>query len=213
MKASVIREALHALVADAKLSDTAGREPFALLVTPTRKESGIGHLVNSAWERHFAGLPTADLARFRTTLSTLFAKYGCAAYDALSSSDGESPRIDQVLPPPKTDPSNAEKAFVDSFHDFVRSREARDAELKAQLAAAYTLLRMNGAGNWQHDELAAFFANRKFLLDTNILFESAGMKFAQLALFFSAVKSSAARSSWKARPGKSSRQHSADAQI
>lgn len=187
VKAPVIREALRALVTDGKLSDTAGHEPYGLLVTPTRKESGIGHLVNSAWERHFVGVPETDRDRFRTTLSTLFAKYGCAAYDTLSSSNGESPRIDQVLPQPKADASSAEKSFVASFHDFVRSRHPKDAELKAHLAAAYTLLRMNGAGNWQLDELAVFFAKRRFLLDTNVLFESAGTKFVQLSLFFSAV--------------------------
>ncbi len=82
----------------------------------------------------------------------------------------------------------AHSEFRDCFADFVLSNDPADASLKVRLASAYVLLRMNGAGNWEKDDLRKFFNKKRLLLDTNILFQIIGRNISQVTRIFEETK-------------------------
>jgi hypothetical protein len=81
-------------------------------------------------------------------------------------------RLDAVIE--SAVPAEHREIFGECFSDFIASQSAEDAKLKYRLASIYTLLRMNGVGNWGRDDLRTFFSKKKFVLDTNVLFELLG---------------------------------------
>ena len=178
----ILRQAINALVRDEKKVVVVGKHPkdYKLAVVLAPRTSSLGGAVDSAWERHFSICTQSTVNNFRRGLARLFAKYGCAAYDTLISKASGNVELASVL----ADEASGDPAFVECFEDFVLSAHPEDALLKVKLASTYALLRMNGAGNWNGDELKAFFDGKTFVLDTNVLFELMSRNIGQVTKMF-----------------------------
>jgi hypothetical protein len=174
---------------DAKIEllDKPGRI-YRLLVEVPQVGDSLDNLLKESWNRHFMGCAGSTIEHFRNSVALLFARYGCAAVEVLTSQGASAVRINDVLETLGLQ-DEAHKEFRECFNDFVLSHDPADANLKVRLASVYVLLRMNGAGNWEKDDLRKFFKEKRLLLDTNILFEIIGRNISQATRIFQEIKS------------------------
>src|ERR1035437_8148354 len=160
---------------------------YRLLVDVPQVGDSLDNLLEKSWNRHFAGCTGSTLEHFRNSVALLFARYGCAAFEVLTSQGASTVRVNDVFESLGL-MDEAHKEFRECFADFVLSYDPADASLKVRLASVYVLLRMNGAGNWEKDDLRKFFKEKRLLLDTNILFEIIGRNISQATRIFQEIK-------------------------
>lgn len=185
----VLRQALNALQrkdGSLELLDK-GKRLYRLVAEVAASENKLPDLLDAAWSRHFEALPETTRQAFQRAVALLFARYGCAAYEALTNSAGTpETSLSEVVERVELSEGDRE-LFEECLIEFVVSHHPEDALLKAQLARTYLVMRMNGAGNWDADELGTFFEGRRFLIDTNVLFEVISRNISQMELLFSSI--------------------------
>lgn len=183
LKKTDVRDAVRRLEKDERLVPVSARPGNYALSVSGQKQANheVDHLRNrlrGAYERHFLGATCSEFAHFEACIALLFAQYGCAAFDSITSKSQERPRLSSVVRSLGLE-SAGQNEFKSLFEDFIVSTHPDDARVKVDMAATYALLRMVGAGNWSQQGLKDLVDGKRILLDTNVLYELVGSRFVQ----------------------------------
>ena len=180
VRETVLRQALNSLNHEDQIELIDRRQrTYKLAVEVPTIQNTLEEAIINCWKRNFTTCSDIGIQHFQKVLALLFARYGCEAYETLTSRPSSSIRLDEIFESIDL-PEELLHIFRECFAEFVLSHDPADAQLKVSLASSYALLRMNGAGNWNRDELQSFFKDKRLLIDTNILFEIIGRNVNQI---------------------------------
>ena len=180
VRETVLRQALNSLNDEGQIKLIDRRQRiYKLVVEVPTVQNTLEEAIINCWKRNFTTCSDIGIQHFQKVLALLFARYGCEAYETLTSQPSSSIRFDEIFESIDL-PEELLHSFRECFVEFVLSHNPADAQLKVSLASSYALLRMNGAGNWDRDELQSFFKDKRLLIDTNILFEIIGRNVNQI---------------------------------
>lgn len=184
----VLRTALRELINEDKIEKVG--ETYRLKVEIPQSKSNLRELLTKAWSKFFeASLPNS-YEIFLNFICVFFARYGTNAYEGIAGSSSFFDArilsvIKNVMPMASIEEMDIFEKCVKKFID---SEDPEISNIKVKLAKAYTVLRMNGAGNWEQGSLEDLLGDKILLLDTNILYELLDSHIEQMSKLFDALK-------------------------